>query len=151
MGSVIKVHCVIQCILKIRKYIILISKICFRNKNNVYILARNESFDFLWVFSQPVPLVFRNTILSILSFDDIILVTRIVRMFNIKSIFSMNSFIEYHSSCIAFVTLSWTWKYYLFLCSLIILIHNLFSTFTSYGCNIGSSWKIFLNGSNLYA
>jgi hypothetical protein len=104
----------------VRKYLWLrkyVSETCIINKYKSIFWKWNKmkvkeikSFDFLRVFSQPVGIsryYFRYPI------HYVILDENYLRMFNIKFIFSMNSFIKYRSSYIVYYMLSWTWRYYL--------------------------------------
>jgi len=90
-----RMHCMIQCVSR-DMAIVLVCKICFRNKENVYVLTENKSFNFLRI----------SHLIGVPSFyfewldHYIILITSVAKLLNIASIFLIYSFIICCSSYI---------------------------------------------------
>jgi len=99
MNFTIRMHCVVQHVSK-DVTVVSVCKVCFRYKWDIYVLTENKDFNFLRVFGQfiGIPGCYFEWL------DHyIILVTNIISLLNIASIFSMYSFIIFYSSCITLV------------------------------------------------
>jgi len=126
MDFTARLHCVIQCMF--RKMAIALVEICFRNKQNIYILTENDSYNFLRMCSQPVGMSS-----CYFKFPDhyVVLMMSVVRLFNIMPIISINSFIMMKFLSKGCDKLFRASRCHFFVCSLVVLSSNWLSSFSS--------------------